>query len=220
METHTFVVTLLIALCCCGMPQSKAAIRIPQIPDMPKQLDCRADNIGFTFNLTALAGYWYEAARVPNVDVLECLNVSVPSAIEEDRFALDLKYVSTVNGGWHYTEEQVDFPWDNTTEHGIFKLQYGMIIVTYKLMVTDYKSYAFVCGYGNISPVPLFKLFTRKRELNQTTIAVIQAVANRQGIGSQIAWEQQSLAKCSASSMQTSLGFVIGFVFLLCAYFK
>ncbi|SPP83380.1 uncharacterized protein LOC117584980 [Drosophila guanche] len=218
METQAFVVTLFVALCCCGMPQrtEAARMRLPLIPTLPKQLNCRADNIGFPFNLTALSGYWYEAARVPNVDVLECLNVSVPDAIVEDRFALDLKYISTVNGGWQYTEEQVDFPWENATQYGTFQLHYGKIIVTYKLAITDYTTYAFVCGYGNISPIPIFKLFTRQRELNRTTIALIQAAADQYGIGSQIAWEQQSLAKCTASTMQTSLGFVIGFVFLWC----
>ncbi|XP_017145373.1 uncharacterized protein LOC108157713 [Drosophila miranda] len=222
METQTFVLAVLVALCLCGMPQRTEAVRmkIPLIPDLPKSFDCRADSIGITYNLTALSGFWYEAARVPNVDVLECLNVSVPDAIEQDQLELDLKYISTVNGGWQYTEEQVNFPWDNDTERGVFKLQYGRIIVTYKLMNTDYTTYALVCGYGNISPMPLFKLFTRQRELNQTIIAVIQAVADQQGIGNQIAWEQQSLAKCNASTMATSLRIVIGFVSLLCAYFR
>ncbi len=159
----------------------------------------RNESIHFNFNLTQLSGYWYEAARVPNVQVLECLNVSVPAEIENDILSLDLNFISTVNNGWQFTEESVEFPWNEDTQTGIFKLDYDTVTVTYKLMLTDYENIAFVCGFGSISPVPLFKLFTRKRELSQEMINLAKSYAEQYGMGNQIAWEMQSPGECNGS---------------------
>ncbi|EDW42031.1 uncharacterized protein LOC6621306 [Drosophila sechellia] len=198
MEAQKYLYPILMFLCCCGIPLEVRAIRM-RMPVLPEALNCRNENISFNLNLTRLSGYWYEAARVPNVQVLQCLNVSVPAEVEKDSLSLDLNFISTVNNGWQFTEESVEFPWNNYTQGGIFKLDYDTVTVTYKLMITDYENIAFVCGFGSISPVPLFKLFTRQREVSQDTIDTAKSLAESYGMGNQIAWEMQSPDECNGS---------------------
>jgi len=64
----------------------------------------------------------------------------VPAEIENDILSLDLNFISTVNNGWQFTEESVEFPWNEDTQTGIFKLDYDTVTVTYKLMLTDYEN--------------------------------------------------------------------------------
>ncbi|EDW49703.1 GM23438 [Drosophila sechellia] len=206
MEAQKYLYPILMFLCCCGIPLEVRAIRM-RMPVLPEALNCRNENISFNLNLTRLSGYWYEAARVPNVQVLQCLNVSVPAEVEKDSLSLDLNFISTVNNGWQFTEESVEFPWNNYTQGGIFKLDYDTVTVTYKLMITDYENIAFVCGFGSISPVPLFKLFTRQREVSQDTIDTAKSLAESYGMGNQIAWEMQSPDECNGFRWSSSYGY-------------
>ncbi|XP_017067671.2 uncharacterized protein LOC108105546 [Drosophila eugracilis] len=218
MQAKTYFWTILIVLCCCGNPLEVSAsrMRMPTVPKALSAFNCRNETIGKAFNLTRLSGYWYEAARVPNVQVLECLNVSVPAEVSDNNtLSLDLNFISTVNNDWSFTKESVDFPWDNSTQSGVFKLQFDVVTVTYKLVDTDYDNFAFVCGYGSISPVPLFKLFTRERELKQQTIDFVQSMAEKYGVGSQIAWDKQSPDACNGSGGLTSLAALMGFITVL-----
>ncbi|EDV49031.1 major allergen Equ c 1 [Drosophila erecta] len=203
-QTYKYMWIIALVLCSCGIPLEVEAVQT-RMPVLPKYLNCRNESIAFNFNLTRLSGYWYEAARVPNVQVLECLNVSVPAEIEEGSLSLDLNFISTVNNRWQFTEESVAFPWDDSTQSGIFKLQYDTITVTYKLMLTDYENFAFLCGYGSISPVPLFKLFTRNREVDQAVIDKAEKFAEENGMGGQIAWEKQSPGECNGSGGLASM---------------
>ncbi|KAH8382934.1 hypothetical protein KR009_005846 [Drosophila setifemur] len=173
------------------------------------------DNLLILFPLPQISGYWYEVARIPNVEVLECLNVSVPAAIENNTLSLGLNYISTVNGGWQATRQTVDFPWDNSTQHGIFSLDYDRVTVTYKLVYTNNFTLAFVCGYSNFSPIPLFKLFTRQRQINEEMINFIKLLADKYGIAEQIAWEEQSPDKCNGSRGQDPLTILIGCIVLV-----
>nr|XP_036673417.1 uncharacterized protein LOC108007000 [Drosophila suzukii] len=219
MQALTYVSTILVVLCCCGNPLEVVAGRL-RMPSFPKELEkfnCRNESFGMHFNLTRLSGYWYEAGRVPNVQVLECLNVSVPAEIDNNTLSLDLNFINTVNNDWSFTQEAVDFPWDDKTQSGVFNLQFDTVTVTYKLVLTDYDNFAFICGYGSISPVPLFKLFTRTREIDQTMIDFVQSYAEKYGVGSQIAWEKQSPDQCNGSSNRTPLTALLGFITLLWA---
>ncbi|XP_017118614.1 uncharacterized protein LOC108140409 [Drosophila elegans] len=217
MQAQKNVFTILAALCICGnlLSVTGSRLRMPMLPAALEGFSCRNDSIGFNFNLKRLSGYWYEAARVPNVQVLECLNVSVPAEIEDNTLSLDLNFISTVNNEWHFTEDSVDFPWDNSTQFGIFDLHYDTVTVTYKLMYTDYKTFALICGFGSISPVPLFKLFTRQREINQTMIDLVQLIAEQNGVASQIAWDKQSPDECNGSTGPAPLAILIGSITLL-----
>ncbi|KAI8044659.1 uncharacterized protein LOC128255899 [Drosophila gunungcola] len=217
MQAQTNVFTILAVLGICGNLVSVAGsrLRMPRLPAALEGFSCRNDSIGFNFNLTLLSGYWYEAARVPNVQVLECLNVSVPAEIEDKTLSLDLNFISTVNNGWQFTKDSVDFPWVNRTQFGIFDLHYDTVTVTYKLMYTDYVSFALICGFGSISPVPLFKLFTRQREISQAMIDLVKSVAEQNGVASQIAWDKQSPDECNGSTGPAPLAILISSITLI-----
>ncbi|XP_017056118.1 uncharacterized protein LOC108097991 [Drosophila ficusphila] len=217
MQAQTYIFTTLLVLFCCGNPLKVESSRMSW-PKMPKALgnfNCRNDSIGLAFNLTELSGYWYEAARVPNVQVLECLNVSVPAETDNNTLSLDLNFISTVNNDWQFTKESVNFPWDNKTQFGVFELKYDMVTVTYKLVGTDYKNYAVICGFGSISPVPLFKLFTRQREIDQKYIDLVQAMAEQMGVSAHIAWDKQSPDECNGSGGRAPLAILMGFITML-----
>ncbi|KAH8363395.1 hypothetical protein KR084_009566 [Drosophila pseudotakahashii] len=214
MQAQTYIFAILVVLCCCENPLEVAGSRL-RMPSLPKGLDqfnCRNESFGMQFNLTRLSGYWYEAGRVPNVQVLECLNVSVPAEIDNNTLSLDLNFISTVNNDWSFTQEAVDFPWDNQTQSGVFNLKYDTVTVTYKLVLTDYERFAFICGYASISPVPLFKLFTREREIGQETIDFVQSYAEKYGVASQIAWEKQSPDECNGSSNRTPIAILLAII--------
>ncbi|XP_023034439.1 uncharacterized protein LOC6647254 [Drosophila willistoni] len=197
--------TLTVLITLCMMQEVFMQMRIPERSDTAQSYNCQNDVSGFAFNLSALSGYWYEAARVPNQDVLQCLNVSVPANIStENELDLDLKYISTVNGQWQSTEEIVSFPWNTTTQNGVFDLNYESellsVKVTYKMIITDYNRFALMCGYATVSPVPLFKLFTRERELDpQLKTQILDQIEKYAGdVSSQIFWTMQSPDKCNS----------------------
>ncbi|XP_016952156.1 uncharacterized protein LOC108025975 [Drosophila biarmipes] len=213
MQAQTFIGTILFSLYFWGSTPVEASIS-PRLPENLQDFKCEADDIGFAFNLTALSGYWYEALRVPNIQVTECLNVSVPAEIANNTLILDLSYVSTLDNSWNLTKEVVTLPWSNSTQYGIFNLDTG--VVSYKLVTTDYVSIAVVCGYGSSSVIPIFKLFTRDREVSQEIYELINTQAEQYGYGSLINWEKQSLEECGGSSGQAPLAALMGFVSFLC----
>ncbi|EDW42030.1 GM25765 [Drosophila sechellia] len=118
-----------------------------------------------------LAGTWYEALRVPIVPGMECLNVSIPSTVNADNLTLDLSYVTILNNSWSHSRDAVSFPWNNSTQYGIFHPDASE--VSYKLVTTEYVSIAVVCGYGTTSVIPIFKLFTRDREVSEEIFELI-----------------------------------------------
>uniref|UniRef100_A0A6P4DVL2 Uncharacterized protein LOC108037397 n=1 Tax=Drosophila rhopaloa TaxID=1041015 RepID=A0A6P4DVL2_DRORH len=150
------------------------------------------------------------------VQVMECLNVSVPSTIERNNLSLELNYVSTVNSGWNFTKEEVSFPWTNSTQYGIFNLDADS--VSYKLVTTDYVSIAVLCGYGSSSVIPIFKLFTRTREVSQEIYELINTQAEQYGYESLISWEKQSLEECGGSSGQAPLAALMVFITFCCGF--
>ncbi|KAH8243913.1 hypothetical protein KR032_011284 [Drosophila birchii] len=219
MEGHSLIWTLLLALCCCGNQLEVGASRLlsRMLPTLPENWSCQNANIGgISINLTELSGYWYEVARVPNVDVLACLNVSVPAEPKNDNLSLGLNYISTVNNDWQFTNESISFPWDNKTQQGLFNLDYGIATVTYKMVYVNYTSVALLCGFSSISPIPLFKLFARVPEISQGARDVIQLVANTYNVSDQIAWDEQSPDKCNGSALgQASLTVLVGLTAML-----
>ncbi|EDV93573.1 GH18206 [Drosophila grimshawi] len=156
----------------------------------------------------AVSGYWYEVARVPNMDILKCLNVSVPAAVDKD-LELQLEYISSINGETYAKRETVTFPWDDKTRNSTFSLEYVIsgninVSVTYKIIYTDYTNVTFLCGYSGISPIPLFKLLSRQRQLSPTYIDFIKTLAEKAGISRQIIWTEQSPDQCNDAVRPTT----------------
>ncbi|XP_020818395.1 uncharacterized protein LOC110191786 [Drosophila serrata] len=226
MEGHSLIWTLLLALCCCcGNQVEVGASRLlsRMMPRVPQSWRCQNENIGgFSINLTDLSGYWYEVARVPNVDVLACLNVSVPAETKNDKLSLDLNYISTVNDDRQFNNESISFSWNNDTQHGRFNLDYDIATVTYKMVYVNYTSVALLCGFSSILPIPLFKLFSRVPEISQQARDVIQYVANTYNVSDQIAWEEQMPDRCNGSApSQAPLAVLLGLIAMLwCLSFR
>ncbi|XP_030565837.1 uncharacterized protein LOC115766143 [Drosophila novamexicana] len=153
-------------------------------------------------NLTALAGYWFEAVRVPNVDVMKCLNVSVPATVDHG-LELQLEYVNTVDKRPLTVKETISFPWDDATANGLFNLEYITelmnISVTYKLVYAQPKLMAILCGYSSISPMPLFKIFTRQRQLDPIIVSYITKQLDKTPYGNNFHWTEQSPDRCNAA---------------------
>ncbi|XP_017067673.1 uncharacterized protein LOC108105548 [Drosophila eugracilis] len=220
--------TLFVALSVCGGKATASVLKL--LPENLQDFKCNDEAIGFKLNLTELAGYWYEAARIPKVPV-ECLNVSIPAETKNNSLDLGLTYVSTYNNSWELTKEVVTLPWTNSTQYGIASLD--TVDISYKLVTTDYVSIAVICGYDSSSIIPIFKLFTRDREVSQEVYEMINTQAEQYGYQSLISWEKQSLEECGGSSAssdssgssesngssgQAPLTALMGFIILLCGF--
>ncbi|KQS39018.1 uncharacterized protein LOC26525991 [Drosophila erecta] len=209
MEDHMFIRSLLLAICICGIE----ANILPRLPENIQDFKCEEDDIGFKFNLTDFAGDWYETLQIPYVPGVECLNVSIPSEAKGNILTLDLRYVTILNNNWTVSREAVSFPWNNSTQFGIFHPDGSE--VSYKLVTTDYVSIAVLCGYGSNSVIPIFKLFTRDREVSAEIVELINTQAEENGYSSLIYWEKQSLEECREPSGQAPLAALVGLT-LLC----
>ncbi|XP_043653529.1 uncharacterized protein LOC122620223 [Drosophila teissieri] len=210
MKDQIFTRSLLLALCICGIE----AIGLPRLPENLQDFKCEEDDIGFKFNLTRFAGVWYEALQMPNVPGMECLNVSIPSEVKDNNLTLTLSYVTILNTSWTLSREAVSFPWNNSTQYGIFHPDGSE--VSYKLVTTDYVSIAVVCGYSSRgSAIPILKLFTRDREASEEIVQPINTQAEEYGYSSLIYWEKQSLEECREPSGQAPLAALVGLI-LLC----
>jgi len=134
------------------------------------------------------------------VDVFTCLNVTVPSTASTE-LALELEYIATYDGSNRAVRENVTFPWDEYTQNSIFNLYYGgpgsKPTVTYKVAYTDYSFITVICGYAGISPMPLFKILSRQRQLDPRVKDYIQAQINKSNFGNMFVWTEQS--KCNAA---------------------
>jgi len=150
---------------------------------------------------------------MPSVPGMECLNVSIPSAVSGNNLTLDLSYVTILNNSWSLSREAVSFPWNNSTQYGIFHPDASK--VSYKLVTTDYVSIAVVCGYGSTSLIPIFKFFTRDREVSEEIFELINTQAEENGYSSLIYWEKQSVEECREPSGQPALAALVGLI-LLC----
>ncbi|KAL7727071.1 hypothetical protein ACLKA6_001013 [Drosophila palustris] len=144
-----------------------------------QNFNCQKDVPRHPLILKNVAGVWYEIGRVPKTDVFQCLNVTVPDTAESE-LVLDLEYIRTYDGSRTPVKESLSFPWNINTQNSVFNL---LAIV--------------LCGYSTLSPMPLFKLFMRQRELDQKTIDYIQAKLDESIIGADFVWTEQS--KCNAA---------------------
>ncbi|XP_064548353.1 uncharacterized protein LOC135435294 [Drosophila montana] len=197
MDAYLFV-GLLLALVWTSRAQS-----LRKFPAM-KDFKCDAAVPGRPLNLTAMSGYWYEAGRAPNVNVMKCLNISVP-ATADIKLKLRLEYISTIADQIRAVNETISFPWDELTKNNIFVLNYGNastlpITVIYKVVHTDPQRLTVICGYSSMSPMPLVKILTRQRQLNQEYIDIIQAEVDKAGLGSYFIWTEQSPERCNAAA--------------------
>ncbi|XP_030565773.1 uncharacterized protein LOC115766098 [Drosophila novamexicana] len=196
MDAHLFV-ALLLALVWTSSAQSlrtQAAM---------KDFKCEHGVPGLPLNLTAMSGYWYEAGRAPKVNVLKCLNVSVPATVDV-KLELKLEYISTISDEIRAVKETISFPWDELTKNSIFVLNYGdpsklPISVTYKVVYTDPQLLTVLCGYSSMSPMPLVKILSRERQLNQEFRDNIQAKIDKAGMADYFIWTEQSPESCNAA---------------------
>lgn len=154
----------------------------------------------YSLYILQLAGVWFEILRAPNMDVLSCLNVTVPDKAESD-LVLDLEYINTWDQSQSPAKETVSFPWDDYTKNSIFNLYYGAMgnkpTVTYKVVFTDYRQYTAICGFSGISPMPLMKLFSRRRHLDKKDVDNIEAQLDKIGLSEMVTWTEQT--KCNAA---------------------
>ncbi|XP_017845666.1 uncharacterized protein LOC108602144 [Drosophila busckii] len=153
-------------------------------------------------DLSFMGGIWYEAARAPNVDVLQCLNVSVPTSVT-DKLNLDLEYINTVGQQRTPVKEQVSFPWNNETQQSKFVLQFSnsamTINVTYKVVTAVPRMFVILCGYSGISPMPLMKILTWERELDANVKQNLTDILEKKGVAKYLVWEEQSPDRCNAA---------------------
>ncbi|KAH8297496.1 hypothetical protein KR044_013241, partial [Drosophila immigrans] len=165
-----------------------------------------------------ISGYWYEVARVPDVDDSQCLNYSIPAKADADnKIDIQLEYVNTADGKWEPSKDSALFPWDDNAKKGIFSWTIGettMLPVTFKMISTDNTSYAFLCGYMGIAPVQLFKVLTRQRELTAEQKTQVQQKFNDFGQSGTLIWVEQSEQKCN-SAIRTTGGTLFALVVAL-----
>lgn len=144
-----------------------------------------------------MSGYWYETARIPKTDVMQCLNVSVPATADET-LNLNLEYI-TIFEDREAVKENISFPWDENSQNGIFALHYGGINLTYKVVYSN-ENLTFLCGHVSLVPIPLFKVFTRQREINPILKYVIEAALERYNVSQYVVWTEQSPEECHANA--------------------
>ncbi|XP_064538012.1 uncharacterized protein LOC135428129 [Drosophila montana] len=171
---------------------------------------------GTEVDLEGLSGYWFEVARAPDVDDMQCVNYELPASPNENNMLeLQVEYVDTTNGQWESASESGSLAWDDNAKNGIFTWSSGEVPVTYKLVSTDKTTYAFLCGYMGIAPVPIFKVWTRHRNLSVDEMLIIQQKFVDIGQVEQLAWVEQSLEKCNNSAMRTAGGALVAFALVL-----
>ncbi|KAH8311131.1 hypothetical protein KR044_004533, partial [Drosophila immigrans] len=155
----------------------------------------------FELYASQLKGIWYEAGRVPKTNALQCLNVTVPDNADSGDLELDLEYIATYDGSGRAVRETVKFPWDTYTSNSIFNLYYGSDYptVTYKVIYTDPGLLTLICGYMAISPMPLVKILTRERELDEGMKGLLDQQMLRLGITDYFMWSEQDPDKCNAA---------------------
>ncbi|XP_034477285.1 uncharacterized protein LOC117783844 [Drosophila innubila] len=173
---------------------------------------------GKPVDLKAISGDWYEAGRAPDVDVSQCLKYTLPSTPNANsKLEVQLEFVNTADNKWDHMKETGLLPWDANAQNGIFNWNAGetvQIPVTLKLVDTDAKSYAFVCGYTGVAPTPIFKVLTRKRELSTEDKNKVQEQFNTFVPVTKLIWVEQSEAKCN-SAMRSAGGFIVALALVL-----
>jgi len=68
---------------------------------------------------------------------------------------------------------------------------------------------------GSTSLIPIFKFFTRDREVSEEIFELINTQAEENGYSSLIYWEKQSVEECREPSGQPALAALVGLI-LLC----
>lgn len=139
---------------------------------------------------------WYEAFRIPNTNVLRCLNVTVSNS--SNNLILDLRYITVFNDEKEIQNEKLLFPLDKYTKNCVFVLKYGNTFVSYKMIEFD-KNLVLLCGYSTLSPIPLFKAFIRDREINQGILSTLNAFLKNNSLLEFVHWTEQSPKECNTA---------------------
>ncbi|KAM8713205.1 hypothetical protein ACLKA7_013506 [Drosophila subpalustris] len=174
---------------------------------------------GAPVDLEAISGDWYEAGRAPDTDVSQCLKYVVPSSPNaNNKLEVQMEFVNTADNKWDHEKDSGLLPWDANAQNGIFNLSIGETVklpVTLKLVDSDPKSYALLCGYlGIASNEPIFKVLTRKRELNDAEKKQVQDNFNGFVSNTDLVWVEQNEGKCN-SAMRSAGGFIVALALVL-----
>lgn len=151
-----------------------------------------------------MSGYWYEIVRAPNLEVMKCLNVSVPLTVDKE-LQLELQYIQTVDKKKPLVvKETLSFPWNEDTSKGIFKLQYDTplmnLTLTYKIQFSYPKQFVILCGYAASATLPIIKVLSRQREIPANQMLLINRLLEANGYADDIIWTEQSPDRCNAAA--------------------
>lgn len=151
-----------------------------------------------------MSGYWYEIVRAPNMDIMKCLNVSVPSTADTE-LNLQLEYIETINPKKPWiVKETLSFPWDENTSKGVFRLQYESplmnLSLTYKVQFSDPQHLVVLCGYAASASLPIVKVFARQPEIPKYQMVLINNLVHASGYANDIIWTEQSPDRCNAAA--------------------
>lgn len=196
--------------------------QLPNLPELPANVNCltelKRDPIDLTavswlcwrhaplggdtnlISLAQMSGYWYEIVRAPNMDIMKCLNVSVPSTADTE-LNLQLEYIETINPKKPWiVKETLSFPWDENTSNGVFQLQYdSAFTLTYKVQFSDPKRLVILCGYAASTSLPIVKVFARQPEIPKYQMVLINNLVQASGYADDIIWTEQSPDRCNAA---------------------
>ncbi|XP_034113735.2 uncharacterized protein LOC117574159 [Drosophila albomicans] len=170
-----------------------------------------------TFDIETMEGLWYEAGRAPATPALACLNVTVPDSVDNGDIELYLEYIDTHDGSNRAVKEPKKFPWDDSASKGIFNVYYGSSkqpVVIYKVVVSEPSYITVICGYGTTYPFASVKIFTRLREVDNSTKVIIEELLAKSRYGSLFMWSEQSPDKCNAAARQLAFGVIPILAFL------
>ncbi|EDW15772.2 uncharacterized protein LOC6574255 [Drosophila mojavensis] len=174
--------------------------QLPNLPELPANVNCLTELKRDPIDLTAMSGYWYEIVRAPNMDIMKCLNVSVPSTADTE-LNLQLEYIETINPKKPWiVKETLSFPWDENTSNGVFQLQYdSAFTLTYKVQFSDPKRLVILCGYAASTSLPIVKVFARQPEIPKYQMVLINNLVQASGYADDIIWTEQSPDRCNAA---------------------
>ncbi|KAH8403652.1 hypothetical protein KR215_000517 [Drosophila sulfurigaster] len=199
---HSNISILLVLLLGCFMQTTYSEDPATNEPTtIAPAFSCTTHN-GLATDLEAVC-LQYEAARASDVDDAQCLKYSIEATPDGDnRINIKFEYVSTADGKWEPEIDSALLPWDDNAKNGIFSWtndETSETSVTFKMVSMDNSSYAILCGYKEITSVPLFKVLTRERVLSSDQKTLIEEKFNDLSQNEALVWVEQSEQKCNSA---------------------
>ncbi|XP_062123561.1 uncharacterized protein LOC133836953 [Drosophila sulfurigaster albostrigata] len=151
------------------------------------------------FDIDTMEGLWYEAGRAPASPALACLNVTVPDSVDNGDIELYLEYIDTHDGSNKVVKEPMKFPWDDSASKGIFNVYYGSSkqpVAIYKVVLSEPSYITVICGYTTKYAAAFLKIFTRSREVDNSTKEIVAELMAKS--------KYSSFFLCGQSNRQTN----------------